>query len=503
MKKLIILALILLALYTCASAEGNGVYNDPCNEGYYFEYVILSSDDPLGAACAEEFGCEAAKIVRYMGRPGKEMTIEDYQTPIDVVIPGEVDGHPVVSLGESSIPVLSLPQPLACVTLPDSLRFMSESAIDPFPTLQEIILSADHPAFELVDGALYDKSTRTLLCRPASLPGETFTVQEGTLTIGKNALCNCKCLTSVIIPDSVSSIGSGAFYNCNGLLSLVIPDSVTSIGQDIFGGCTGLTSLTIGSGVTEFPLNRVDTRAIYHTEADILPFAFSMNMQEYLVSPDNPCFTAIDGVLFDKSAATLLSYPPARKAEHYTIPEGVTAIAPNAFLGCLGLDAMTLPDAIAFESSETVPVHPYPLAMTVERMEQFLDAASLSRQERRELSKAYHRVKPGSDTAKLLEAVIPALKDSQLYVLADYVSADKLPEAEQEQLVHLLAVAGYTAADLEIDNALLAFQPHPCVVVSPQLTREALPEKCLLVVKPDSLAFHWAIQNGIHVMFDE
>ena len=36
-----------------------------------------------------------------------------------------------------------------------------------------------------------------------------------------------------------------------------------------------------------------------------------------------------------------------------------------------------------------------------------------------------------------------------------------------------------------------------------QLTREALPEKCLLVVKPDSLAFHWAIQNGIHVMFDE
>ena len=41
-----------------------------------------------------------------------------------------------------------------------------------------------------------------------------------------------------------------AFYNCGGLTSVTIPDSVTSIGEEAFRGCTSLTSATIGKGVT-------------------------------------------------------------------------------------------------------------------------------------------------------------------------------------------------------------------------------------------------------------
>ena len=60
----------------------------------------------------------------------------------------------------------------------------------------------------------------------------------------------CSGLTSVTIPNSVTSIGNGAFYGCSGLTSITIPNSVTSIGHFAFNYCSGLTSVTIPNSVT-------------------------------------------------------------------------------------------------------------------------------------------------------------------------------------------------------------------------------------------------------------
>ena len=57
-------------------------------------------------------------------------------------------------------------------------------------------------------------------------------------------------MTSITIPDSVTSIGSSAFYSCSKLMSVVIGDSVTSIGSDAFANCTSLTSVVIPDSVT-------------------------------------------------------------------------------------------------------------------------------------------------------------------------------------------------------------------------------------------------------------
>ena len=62
----------------------------------------------------------------------------------------------------------------------------------------------------------------------------------------------CSSLTSINVPDSVTSIGSFAFSGCSMLESINIPDGVTSIGSSAFSRCTSLTSITISDGVTSF-----------------------------------------------------------------------------------------------------------------------------------------------------------------------------------------------------------------------------------------------------------
>ena len=67
------------------------------------------------------------------------------------------------------------------------------------------------------------------------------------VAIGGDAFSYCEGLTSITIPNSVTSIGESTFYYCKGLTSVTIPNSVTSIGDHAFWGCTGLTSVVIGN----------------------------------------------------------------------------------------------------------------------------------------------------------------------------------------------------------------------------------------------------------------
>ena len=81
--------------------------------------------------------------------------------------------------------------------------------------------------------------------------GRTMNVVD----IESEAFGACKVLTSVTIPNSVTSIGSYAFDGCSNLTSVTIPNSVTSIGGYAFRDCRSLTSVTIPEGVTSICYN--------------------------------------------------------------------------------------------------------------------------------------------------------------------------------------------------------------------------------------------------------
>lgn len=65
----------------------------------------------------------------------------------------------------------------------------------------------------------------------------TYNSVEYRVVAINSAFSNCTNLTSVSIPNSVTTIGSNAFYKCTALTSITIPNSVITIGYAAFQQC--------------------------------------------------------------------------------------------------------------------------------------------------------------------------------------------------------------------------------------------------------------------------
>ena len=115
----------------------------------------------------------------------------------------------------------------------------------------DTIVSAEDLANAVEDefGVKYSKDGLRLLEANENITN--YVVKAGTRVICDSAFECCSGLTSVEIPNSVTSIGDEAFAGCSGLTSVTIPNSVTSIGDGAFGGCSGLTEVTIPDSVTD------------------------------------------------------------------------------------------------------------------------------------------------------------------------------------------------------------------------------------------------------------
>ena len=145
-------------------------------------------------------------------------------------------------------------------------------------------------------------------------------------TIGADAFNTCASLTSVTIPNSISSIAGFAFNSCTSLKDMTIPNSVTNIADWAFAFCTSLTNMTIGSGV-----------AGIGSEV----FNNCTSLAAITVNANNPAYSSVAGVLFNKNQTRLIQYPFAG-AGTYTVPNSVTNIGTNAFLHCAKLASITL-----------------------------------------------------------------------------------------------------------------------------------------------------------------
>lgn len=131
--------------------------------------------------------------------------------PAEIVIPSEIDGKKVTSIGKNAF---SFCHGVTSIIIPDTVISIGESAFRLSSNLTSV------------------------------------TIPDSVASIGDYAFNSCSGLTSITIPDSITSIRSNTFWGCSALTSITIPDSVTSIGYKAFGNCSNLASITIPKSVT-------------------------------------------------------------------------------------------------------------------------------------------------------------------------------------------------------------------------------------------------------------
>lgn len=197
-------------------------------------------------------------------------------------------------------------------------------------------------------GVTYSKDGKRLLKAPRwNLPGH-YMIKEGTKVICNKAFYECQSLTSINIPDSVTSIGNSAFSSCTSLTSINIPDSVISIEDYAFCGCTSLTSINIPDSVTSIGDK---TFEICHslTSINIPNSVIKMKGNPFVgwngsLVNESESFIYENDVLFNADKTLIIAY--RAKDKIYNIPDSVTSIGKSAFCWRKSLTSINIPNSV-------------------------------------------------------------------------------------------------------------------------------------------------------------
>ena len=136
-------------------------------------------------------------------------------------------------------------------------------------------------------------------------------------------------ITHLVIPNGVTSIGNRAFFYCTGLSSVTFPNSVTGIGNEAFSYCTGLTTVNIPNSVTI-----IGGYAFNHCTG-----LTTVNIPNSVKSIEDFAFESCSGltsVTFGNNVTSIGGYAfyHCSGLTSVTIPNSVTSIGYNAFNGC-------------------------------------------------------------------------------------------------------------------------------------------------------------------------
>lgn len=201
--------------------------------------------------------------------PPKTVTITKYTgTESTVILPSTISSWPVTKIGEDALKDHTT---ITSVTIPASVTEIDSNAFAGCTNLTSVNYEGDWSNLTIQSGnpAVQDAANAPLFDFEFIPPDNTAVIVTNykyngaaadvtipsryqgkpVTTIGHAAFFN-SAVTSVTIPDSVTSISDEAFINCPKLTNISIPNSVTYIGFSAFSSCTSLKSITLPSSLS-------------------------------------------------------------------------------------------------------------------------------------------------------------------------------------------------------------------------------------------------------------
>lgn len=235
---------------------------------------ITADNDVLGYSCpslvmddytAQFIPVEDDPDHPFPGPPPKTVTITKYTgTESTVILPSTINSWPVTKIGEDALKDNTT---ITSVTIPASVTEIGSNAFAGCTNLTSVKYGGDWSKLTIQSGnpAVQDAANAPLFDF-AFTPDNTAVIvrYKGTaadvtipsrykgkpVTMIDHAAFYNSVVTSVTIPDSVTSIRDSAFVFCSQLTNISIPNSVTAIGSFAFDGCTKLESITLPSSLS-------------------------------------------------------------------------------------------------------------------------------------------------------------------------------------------------------------------------------------------------------------
>ena len=230
---------------------------------------------------------------------------------------------------------------LTSITFPSSVIKIEENFDNNCTALKNIFVKEGNTNYVAYNGILYknNEGNLTLVRCPIANPEPiTIPTDKNVTEIANQAFYGCK-MQSITLNEGLLKIGVNAFANCKNLTSLTIPSSVTDIASSFINGCSNLAALTIQEGNQK-----------YETKNNIA-------YEKFNETTDN--VTTESKAIFRVPEA----FPPTVGKLDLSAVTGVTKVGNNAFENCKNITELILPNDITtltdecFKNSGIVTFH--------------------------------------------------------------------------------------------------------------------------------------------------
>lgn len=287
--------------------------------------------------------------------PQKQLPLPKYTgTESTVILPSTINSWPVTKIGEDALKDNTT---ITSVTIPDSVTEIGSNAFADCTNLTSVHYAGDWSNLTIQSGnpAVQDAANEQLFDFKFTLDNTAVIVTnykcKGTAadvtipscykgkpvtTIGHAAFFN-SAVTSVTIPDSVTSISDDAFVNCPQLTNISIPNSVTHIGFSAFHSCRSLKSITLPSSLSTI------SEALFLGCSQLT----TIHIPVSVTSIENDAFAGCP-------SSMTVTYPGSKTQWDHDITKGSNNDVLENHLICAKLEATFTADGTTFAQPQTI-----------------------------------------------------------------------------------------------------------------------------------------------------